>query len=181
MWLFAVAAMVLAMVLVGGATRLTESGLSITEWQPVMGVMPPLTHAQWQAEFEKYQLIPQYRALNHGMSLDAFKTIFWWEWTHRMIGRLIYPAALLLWLAGSAVLAFEPAERLADPGLESRAQALGRELRCLVCQNESIEESGAGLAHDLRLLIRRRLAAGDRKSTRLNSSHEIPSRMPSSA
>jgi cytochrome c-type biogenesis protein CcmH len=78
-----------------------------------------------------------------------------------MIGRLILPAALLLWLAGPAVLAFEPAERLADPALESRAEALGRELRCLVCQNESIEESAAGLAHDLRLLIRRRLAAGD--------------------
>ena len=78
-----------------------------------------------------------------------------------MIGRLFYPAAMLLWLAGSAVLAFEPAERLADPALESRAEALGRELRCLVCQNESIEESEAGLAHDLRLLIRRRLAAGD--------------------
>ena len=78
-----------------------------------------------------------------------------------MIGRLLYPAALLNWLAGSAVLAFEPAERLADPALESRAEALGRELRCLVCQNESIEESEAGLAHDLRLLIRRRLAAGD--------------------
>jgi cytochrome c-type biogenesis protein CcmH len=78
-----------------------------------------------------------------------------------MIGRLFCPAALLLWLAGSAVLAFEPAERLADPALEGRAEALGRALRCLVCQNESIEESGAGLAHDLRLLIRRRLAAGD--------------------
>ena len=78
-----------------------------------------------------------------------------------MIGRLLYSAALLIWLAGSAVLAFEPAERLADPALESRAEALGRELRCLVCQNESIEESGADLAHDLRLLIRRRLAAGD--------------------
>jgi cytochrome c-type biogenesis protein CcmH len=78
-----------------------------------------------------------------------------------MIGRLFYPAALLIWLAGSAALAFEPGERLADAALESRAEALGRELRCLVCQNESIEESGAGLAHDLRLLIRRRLAAGD--------------------
>ncbi len=98
-WLFAVAAMVLAMVLVGGATRLTESGLSITEWQPVMGVIPPHSHAQWQAEFEKYQQIPQYRSLNEGMSLDAFKTIFWWEWTHRLIGRLIGVVFLLplLW------------------------------------------------------------------------------------
>ncbi len=88
-WLFIVAAMVLAMVLVGGATRLTESGLSITQWQPVVGVAPPLNAAQWQAEFARYQAIPQYHALNPGMSLDQFKTIFWWEWTHRLIGRAI--------------------------------------------------------------------------------------------
>jgi heme a synthase len=99
LWLYAVATLVLAMVLVGGATRLTESGLSITEWQPVMGVLPPLDAAQWQAEFEKYQAIPQYRALNQGMSLDAFKSIYWWEWTHRLIGRLIGVVFLLplLW------------------------------------------------------------------------------------
>src|SRR5579862_5322000 len=98
-WLYAVAAMVLAMVLVGGATRLTESGLSITEWQPVMGVIPPLTDAQWQAEFAKYQAIPQYQALNHGMTLAAFKAIFWWEWTHRLLGRIIGVVFLLplLW------------------------------------------------------------------------------------
>ena len=98
-WLYAVAALVLAMVLVGGATRLTESGLSITQWQPVMGVVPPLNGTQWQAEFEKYQAIPQYRELNPGMSLDAFKTIFWWEWTHRLIGRAIGVVFLLplLW------------------------------------------------------------------------------------
>jgi len=99
LWLYAVAAMVLAMVLVGGATRLTESGLSITEWRPVMGVLPPLDQAQWQAEFDKYKAIPQYRELNRDMSLDAFKTIFWWEWTHRLIGRLIGAVFLvpLLW------------------------------------------------------------------------------------
>jgi heme a synthase len=98
-WLFAVAALVLAMVLVGGTTRLTESGLSITQWQPVMGVLPPLSQAQWESEFHKYQAIPQYRELNQGMSLDAFKTIFWWEWTHRLIGRLIGIVFLapLLW------------------------------------------------------------------------------------
>ena len=89
LWLYAVAAMVLAMVMVGGASRLTESGLSITEWQPVMGALPPLSDAQWQIEFGKYQAIPQYHALNQGMSLDAFKNIYWWEWTHRLIGRLI--------------------------------------------------------------------------------------------
>jgi heme a synthase len=99
LWLYAVAAMVLAMVLIGGATRLTESGLSITEWQPVMGALPPLSEAQWLVEFHKYQAIPQYRELNQGMSLDAFKTIFWWEWTHRLIGRLIGVVFLLplLW------------------------------------------------------------------------------------
>jgi cytochrome c oxidase assembly protein subunit 15 len=98
LWLFAVAALVFAMVLVGGATRLTESGLSITEWKPVMGVVPPLTDAQWQTEFQHYQEIPQYRALNNGMSLDAFKSIYWWEWTHRLLGRLIGVAFLLPFL-----------------------------------------------------------------------------------
>ena len=98
LWLYAVAALVLAMVLVGGATRLTESGLSITEWKPVMGTLPPLERAQWQAEFEKYQAIPQYRELNRGMSLDAFKTIYWWEWTHRLIGRSIGVVFLLPFL-----------------------------------------------------------------------------------
>ena len=98
LWLHAVAALVVAMVLVGGATRLTESGLSITEWKPVMGVLPPLGKGQWQAAFEKYQAIPQYRELNAGMSLAAFKTIFWWEWTHRLLGRLIGAAFLLPFL-----------------------------------------------------------------------------------
>jgi cytochrome c oxidase assembly protein subunit 15 len=98
LWLYAVAALVLAMVLVGGATRLTESGLSITEWKPVMGVMPPLSEHAWQAEFEKYQAIPQYRAMNSGMDLDQFKTIYWWEWTHRLFGRVIGAAYLLPFL-----------------------------------------------------------------------------------
>ena len=98
LWLYAVAALVLAMVLVGGATRLTESGLSITEWRPVMGALPPMSEAQWLAEFQKYQEIPQYRELNQGMSLGAFKTIFWWEWTHRLLGRLIGVAFLLPFL-----------------------------------------------------------------------------------
>jgi cytochrome c oxidase assembly protein subunit 15 len=95
LWLYAVAALVLAMVLVGGATRLTESGLSITEWRPVTGVLPPLDAHDWQEAFEKYQAIPQYGAFNAGMSLDAFKTIYWWEWTHRLLGRLIGAAFLL--------------------------------------------------------------------------------------
>lgn len=87
LWLYVVAALIFAMVVVGGATRLTESGLSITEWQPVTGALPPLSEAQWQMEFQKYQAIPQYRQLNAGMSLADFKTIYWWEWTHRLIGR----------------------------------------------------------------------------------------------
>jgi cytochrome c oxidase assembly protein subunit 15 len=89
LWLIAVAALVFVMVLVGGATRLTESGLSIVEWRPVAGVMPPLSAGEWQSEYEKYQRIPQYRALNAGMTLAQFKTIYWWEWTHRLLGRLI--------------------------------------------------------------------------------------------
>jgi cytochrome c oxidase assembly protein subunit 15 len=98
LWLYAVAILVFALVLVGGATRLTESGLSITEWRPVMGTLPPLGENEWQAAFEKYQAIPQYRALNPGMSLPEFKTIYWWEWTHRLLGRLIGAAFLLPFL-----------------------------------------------------------------------------------
>jgi heme a synthase len=97
-WLLAVAALVFAMVAVGGATRLTESGLSIVEWQPVAGAVPPWSEAQWQDQFDKYKAIPQYQALNPGMSLAAFKTIFWWEWTHRLLGRLIGVAFLLPFL-----------------------------------------------------------------------------------
>jgi cytochrome c oxidase assembly protein subunit 15 len=94
-WLIAVAALVFAMVLIGGATRLTESGLSIVEWQPVTGTIPPLSEAAWQVEFEKYKAIPQYRIVNRGMTLAEFKTIYWWEWTHRQWGRLIAAAFLL--------------------------------------------------------------------------------------
>ena len=97
-WLIVVAALIFAMVVVGGATRLTESGLSIVEWQPVAGVLPPLDEAQWQAQLDKYKAIPQYQALNLGMTLAAFKAIYWWEWTHRMLGRLIALAFLLPFL-----------------------------------------------------------------------------------
>ena len=98
LWLWCVAALVFAMVLVGGATRLTESGLSIVEWKPVTGAIPPLGEADWQAEFAKYKTIPQYERLNRGMSLDEFKTIYWWEWGHRLLGRLIGAAFLLPFL-----------------------------------------------------------------------------------
>ena len=88
-WLFLTAALVLAMVIVGGATRLTGSGLSITEWKPVSGVIPPLSHEAWMAEFRNYQRIPQYQFINRGMSLAQFQGIFWWEWAHRLLGRLV--------------------------------------------------------------------------------------------
>ena len=86
-WLFAVAGLVALTAIVGAATRLTGSGLSITEWNVIGGVVPPLDDAQWAVAFEKYKQIPQYREINRGMSLDAFKTIFWWEWGHRMLAR----------------------------------------------------------------------------------------------
>ncbi|MFA5122412.1 COX15/CtaA family protein [Zavarzinia sp.] len=88
-WLFVVSALLLAMVVLGGVTRLTGSGLSITEWKPVTGAVPPLSEAAWMEEFGKYQQIPQYTQLNHGMTLAEFKEIFWFEWAHRLLGRLI--------------------------------------------------------------------------------------------
>lgn len=88
-WLFTTAALVFAMVVVGGATRLTGSGLSITEWKPIMGALPPMNPADWAEAFEKYKAIPQYQQVNAGMSLAEFKGIFWWEWAHRLLGRLI--------------------------------------------------------------------------------------------
>jgi cytochrome c oxidase assembly protein subunit 15 len=97
-WLLAVAALMVATLLVGGATRLTESGLSIVEWRPVTGVVPPMSQQAWQSEFAKYQIIPQYRELNRGMTLDQFKTIYWWEWSHRMLARLVGAAFLLPFL-----------------------------------------------------------------------------------
>jgi len=94
MWLALVAGLVVAMVLVGGATRLTGSGLSITEWRPVTGALPPLSAHGWALEFAKYQRIPQYQLINRGMSLSAFKTLYWWEWGHRLLARLVGLAIL---------------------------------------------------------------------------------------
>ena len=92
------------MIVVGGATRLTDLGLSITEWKPIMGAVPPLSQGDWQTAFDAYQKIPEYIELKRGMSLDEFKTIFWWEWTHRFLGRFIGLAFLLpfidFWLLG---------------------------------------------------------------------------------
>jgi cytochrome c oxidase assembly protein subunit 15 len=98
-WLIAVAGLVFLMVLVGGATRLTESGLSITKWKPITGILPPLNGAEWQAEFDRYKQIPQFAKLNPDMTLDGFKAIFWWEWTHRLLARIVGAAFILpgLW------------------------------------------------------------------------------------
>lgn len=104
LWLIVVALLVFAMVVVGGATRLTDSGLSITEWQPLLGAIPPLSEADWADAFTKYQQIPQYELLNHGMSLAEFKFIYWWEWSHRFLGRFIGVVFALplifFWLTG---------------------------------------------------------------------------------
>ncbi len=88
-WLGLVVLVLFALVLVGGATRLTESGLSITQWKPIHGVIPPLNDAEWQEEFELYKQIPQYEQLNQGMTVEGFKAIFWWEWAHRLLARSI--------------------------------------------------------------------------------------------
>ncbi len=91
-------ALVMMMIAVGGLTRLTDSGLSITEWKPVTGAVPPMGDAAWTAEFEKYQQIPEYQLQNEGMSLSEFKSIYWWEWGHRQLGRVIG----MVWFLGYA-------------------------------------------------------------------------------
>ncbi len=89
LWLLAIAALVFLMVVVGGITRLTESGLSMVRWEPISGIVPPLTEADWQKEFDAYKAYPEYQKINHGMSLGEFQNIFFWEYLHRAIGRLI--------------------------------------------------------------------------------------------
>ncbi|MCE7795088.1 COX15/CtaA family protein [Sphingobium sufflavum] len=105
-WLFLVAALILLMVLVGGVTRLTESGLSITEWKPVTGALPPIGDAAWAAEFERYKHSSQYELMNQGMTLAAFQHIFFWEYVHRLLGRiigLVYALPMLWFFARRAV------------------------------------------------------------------------------
>jgi cytochrome c oxidase assembly protein subunit 15 len=113
-WLLCIAALIATMVLVGGATRLTESGLSIVEWKPVTGTLPPLNQEQWTQAFDGYKTIPQYRELNAGMSLSEFKTIFWWEWSHRLLGRVIGLAYLVpfLWFLWRGALNADIRRRL---------------------------------------------------------------------
>ncbi|WP_136644364.1 heme A synthase [Tabrizicola sp. YIM 78059] len=118
LWLIALFLLVATMIAVGGMTRLTDSGLSITEWRPVTGAIPPLNEAAWLVEFEKYRQIPQYQLVNKGMSLEEFKTIYWWEWGHRQLGRLIG----LVWALG--FLGFALARRV-PPGWSGRLWLLG--------------------------------------------------------
>ncbi len=111
-WLFGVAALVFAMVVVGGITRLTESGLSITEWNVVSGILPPLSEAGWLAEFEKYKRVPQYAAMHGGMTIAQFQFIYFWEWMHRLLGRVIGLAFALplawFWLRGAIPAGYKP-------------------------------------------------------------------------
>lgn len=97
-WLLVLCALLFVMIVVGGITRLTRSGLSIVEWQPIVGTLPPLNEAQWNELFEKYKLTPEYEQVNFGMSLEDFKRIFWWEYIHRLLGRLIGLGFLLPYL-----------------------------------------------------------------------------------
>ncbi len=117
-WLALLFALVVAMIVVGGLTRLTNSGLSITEWRPVTGALPPSDEAAWTAEFDKYRATPQYEALNRGMTLDAFKRIYWWEWGHRQLGRAVGAVWALgfLWFA---------VRRQIPPGWTPRLLGLG--------------------------------------------------------
>ena len=117
-WLMALFALVVVMIAVGGLTRLTDSGLSITEWRPVTGALPPLSEADWAAEFDKYRQTPQYDLLNRGMALAEFKAIYWWEWGHRQLGRVIG----LVWAVG--FFGFLAARRM-PPGWTGRLLGLG--------------------------------------------------------
>jgi heme a synthase len=114
-WLLVCAALVFAMVVVGGVTRLTHSGLSIVEWQPLVGTVPPLSDADWQALFAKYRETPEFRHVNFNMDVEGFKRIFWWEYAHRLLGRLIGAVFLLpfLWFLWRGKLARPLAWQLA--------------------------------------------------------------------
>ena len=124
-WLWVLAALVALMVLVGGATRLTDAGLSITEWAPVMGVLPPLSEAEWERAFEAYRATTEFREQNAWMTLADFRPIYWWEWAHRQLGRvigLVWAAGLIWFLIRRAVPAGWTG-RLALPGVLGGVQA----------------------------------------------------------
>lgn len=118
LWLVVLFLLVVAMIIIGGATRLTDSGLSITEWRPVTGSIPPMNAADWQAEFDKYRQTPQYALMNKGMALSEFQFIYWWEWGHRQLGRLIG----LVWGLGFAFLL---ATKRIPPGWTGRLLWIG--------------------------------------------------------
>ncbi|MBA3909110.1 MAG: heme A synthase [Rhodobacter sp.] len=118
LWLAALFLLVVTMIVVGGLTRLTDSGLSITEWRPVTGALPPMSAEAWDAEFQKYREIPEYQLQNNGMSLEEFKIIYWWEWGHRQLGRVIG----LVWAAG--FLGFALARQI-PPGWTGRLFLVG--------------------------------------------------------
>ena len=109
-WLYAMCALVALMVTVGGATRLTDSGLSITQWDLIIGTLPPMSEEKWLSEFEKYQQIPEFERINSSMDLEGFKTIYWWEWGHRNLGRFIGLAYLIpmLWFVFSGAVTSRP-------------------------------------------------------------------------
>ena len=117
-WLIVIFVLVAAMIALGGATRLTGSGLSIVEWKPVTGVLPPADAAAWQAEFDAYKQIPQFSEVNPDMDIAGFKRIYWWEWSHRLLGRLVG----LVWAAG---FAFFWATKRIPPGWTPRLLGLG--------------------------------------------------------
>ena len=117
-WLVALFLLVAMMIAVGGLTRLTDSGLSITEWKPVTGAIPPLSEADWVTEFDKYKATPEYQLQNSQMSMEAFKVIFWWEWAHRQLGRVVG----LVWAVG--FVGFLVA-RAIPPGSTGRLLGLG--------------------------------------------------------
>ncbi|WP_395543508.1 heme A synthase [Neotabrizicola sp. sgz301269] len=118
LWLIVLFLMVAAMIVVGGLTRLTESGLSITEWKPVTGVVPPLSEADWAFEFDKYKATPQFALVNSSMTVEEFKSIFWWEWAHRLLGR----AVGLVWGLG---FVWFLARRQIPPGWSGRLLGVG--------------------------------------------------------
>jgi len=117
-WLMVLFAMVVLIIVVGGLTRLTDSGLSITEWKPVTGALPPMSEAAWTEEFDNYRAIPEYQLQNKGMTLAEFKFIFWWEWGHRQLGRTLG----LIWAAG---FVFFAATRKIPPGWTPRLLLIG--------------------------------------------------------
>src|SRR6185437_9812584 len=114
-WLFACCALVFAIVVVGGITRLTQSGLSIVEWQPLVGAVPPLDEGAWRDTFARYRATPEFRLRNFGMTLEGFKRIFWWEYAHRLLGRVIGVAFLVpfLWFLARGAISRPIAWRLA--------------------------------------------------------------------